>query len=705
MSLEAMSLEAPSPRLEQLFPGDSEMAYRMRAMNWSATPLGQPEAWPRDVQVAVRLCLTSGIAIVLFLGPELTMLYNDPYIPFLGETKHPRDLARPARDCWSEIWDTVGPMAASVYATGHATSPSDFQMFFRRRVPREEVYVRFTYGPIFGADGRSVAGIFCPCTETTEQVVGARHLETLRRLGIGSGEARTVDAACAKAVAVLGENRHDIPFAAIYAVDSTGSAATLSATAHPGSQHHLPESVSAGDDDLRSPWPIAAVLRTQRRVECEDLPAAGIRISGAWPEPTEGAILLPIEGTKDRLAAILVAGLSPRRPLDTAYRTFLDLIARHVGQAISDGRAYEAEHERAEKLESAGMKPTGHPEPLPGAEAEVEATGEPDPSEHILVVDDDADMRDYLVRLLRPRWVVQAVADGEAALAAIRHSRPDLVLSDVLMPILDGFGLLKALRSDPALESIPVIMLSARAGEESRVEGLKTGADDYLIKPFSAAEVLIRVELHLKKARVDAALRVSLAQQQALMKEVHHRVKNNLEVVNSLLMLQSGFVVDAKLKSVLVETANRVRVIADIHRLLYAAPKLDQVDLAAFVERLADSLFAVYSSAGARVHLDLHAVAGSMDLQRAVPLGLILNELFCNALKHAFPGNRHGNILLRVDEAGLEFSDDGVGFPASVDPKNSPSLGLQLVKILVDQIGGTLSIQSGPGTRFTVKFS
>jgi hypothetical protein len=114
---------------------------------------------------------------------------------------------------------------------------------------------------------------------------------------------------------------------------------------------------------------------------------------------------------------------------------------------------------------------------------------------------------------------------------------------------------------------------------------------------------------------------VSLAVQQALMKEVDHRVKNNLEVVNSLLMLQSDFLADPKLRSVLVETANRVRVIADIHRLLYAAPKLDQVDLAAFVEQLADSLFAFYSGAGARVHLDLHAERVTTDLQRAVPIG------------------------------------------------------------------------------------
>src|SRR5262249_22005510 len=186
-----MNRESPSTQLLRPFPGDSDMAGRMRALDWSATPLGPPETWPGDVQVAVRLCLTSGIAVLLFLGPELTMLYNDAYIPFLGENKHPRDLGRSGRECWSEIWASVGPMADSVYATGRATRPSDFLMFFKRLLPREEVYVRFTYGPIFDDDGVSVAGIFCPCTETSEQVIGARRRETLRRLGTRSAEART----------------------------------------------------------------------------------------------------------------------------------------------------------------------------------------------------------------------------------------------------------------------------------------------------------------------------------------------------------------------------------------------------------------------------------------------------------------------------------------------------------------------------------
>ena len=122
--------------------------------------------------------------------------------------------------------------------------------------------------------------------------------------------------------------------------------------------------------------------------------------------------------------------------------------------------------------------------------------------ELIVVADDNADMRQYLRHLLGGRYEVHAVADGRQALEAARRLRPALVLADVMMPQLDGFGVLRALRDDSALASVPIILLSARAGEESRVEGLQAGADDYLVKPFTARELTARVEAHLTMANL-----------------------------------------------------------------------------------------------------------------------------------------------------------------------------------------------------------
>jgi len=131
----------------------------------------------------------------------------------------------------------------------------------------------------------------------------------------------------------------------------------------------------------------------------------------------------------------------------------------------------------------------------------------------VLIVDDNADMRLYVMRLLAERFEVQAVANGRAALEAINKRAPDLVLCDVMMPELDGFGLLRELRAHAATKTLPFILLSARAGEESRVEGLDAGADDYLVKPFSARELIARVQTHLQLAHVrngaDKAIRES----------------------------------------------------------------------------------------------------------------------------------------------------------------------------------------------------
>jgi signal transduction histidine kinase/serine phosphatase RsbU (regulator of sigma subunit)/DNA-binding response OmpR family regulator len=138
-------------------------------------------------------------------------------------------------------------------------------------------------------------------------------------------------------------------------------------------------------------------------------------------------------------------------------------------------------------------------------------TGVPDDAERqpargrILIADDNADLRDYLGRLLSRDWEVETVQDGLAALEAVRARRPDLVVSDAMMPRLDGFGLLEALRADPATSQLPVIMLSARAGDEAAVEGLSAGADDYLVKPFSSRELIARVRANLDLAELRQA--------------------------------------------------------------------------------------------------------------------------------------------------------------------------------------------------------
>ena len=149
---------------------------------------------------------------------------------------------------------------------------------------------------------------------------------------------------------------------------------------------------------------------------------------------------------------------------------------------------------------------------------------------HVLLADDNADLRAYIARLLDERgYQVTVAPDGEAALDAIRRSRPDLVVTDVMMPRLDGFGLLRAIREDPALRDLPVVVLSARAGEEAKVEGLEAGADDYLAKPFSARELLARVAANIALARLRREAAEAVRSSEAVAREQAERVQLALD--------------------------------------------------------------------------------------------------------------------------------------------------------------------------------
>jgi|SRR5579863_4565187 len=183
---------------------------------------------------------------------------------------------------------------------------------------------------------------------------------------------------------------------------------------------------------------------------------------------------------KAHLPAEAVCSSDAAAPIEESWRTIY---------------AEEAHHWLPQEEESSGRKPIRSDGSAPENDQEQPSQA------RILVADDNANLRTYVAGLLSPHYAVEAVVDGQAALQRARERPPDLILSDVMMPRLDGFGLLRELRSDSRTRTIPLILLSARAGEESAVEGLETGADDYLEKPFSARELLARVRTHLEIAQ------------------------------------------------------------------------------------------------------------------------------------------------------------------------------------------------------------
>ena len=780
----------------------------MRAHDWTKTALGPVDEWPATLRTTVSTCLDCAFPIVLWWGPELSILYNDEYIDFLGEAKHPDALGRPGAEVWAEIWDVIQPMLSQVMTQGEPTRSRDLLLHIDRGYP-EEAYFSFSYSPIHADDG-SVGGVFCPVIETTDKVIGARRLRTLRDLASRTKGAKREDEACMAAASTLAGNPHDVPFALIYRIDQAQGEAELVASAGIAPRTAAaPARVSLDGSD---PWAIAAVvapggthLLADLATRFESLP------TGAWKTAPHTALVQPVLLPGHvRPETILVTAVSPMRALDAAYRTFFELVATQMAAGLADARALEEERRRAESLaeldraktdffsnvshefrtpltlmlgpleelqrEAAGRLPddavqalaTAHrnslrllklvntlldfsrieagrvdasfestdlaaltaelasafrsaadaadlqlviecatlPEAvyvdrdmwekvvlnllsnaikftlegeirvaltwqdgtarlqvsdtgigvphadlprmferfhrvkrdggrthegtgiglalvrelvtLHGGTATVESvegrgsvftvtipggiahlppervaavrrlpqtsagatpfveealrwlpastaahSNVAGPRARVLVADDNADMRDYLTRLLAPLYDVETVTDGHAALERVRAQPPDLVLADVMMPVLDGFGLVAGIRRDSAARAVPVILLSARAGEGSQIEGLEAGADQYLVKPFSARDLLARVASQLDLGRLRRNAELTIAESERQLREADARKDEFLallahELRNPLAPIRTGLEL-IRLSGDAPETVRRVR--------------------------------------------------------------------------------------------------------------------------------------------------
>ena len=231
-----------------------------------------------------------------------------------------------------------------------------------------------------------------------------------------------------------------------------------------------------------------------------------------------------------------------------------------------------------------------------------------------------------------------------------------------------------------------------------------------MISPMpSDAAILVARDITERK-RAEEQIKASLREKEALLKEIHHRVKNNLQVISSLLNLQSYLVAEPRVLELLRDSQNRVRSMALVHEKLYRSSDLARIDFAEYVRSLTAQLIRSYSDNSHQVELKAQTDSIWLDVDTAVSCGLIINELVSNALKHAFPNGRAGEICLELarGDAGrltLRVSDTGVGFPANVDFRNTPSLGLQLVNTLVEQIGGAVDLECQQGTAFKIIFT
>jgi PAS domain S-box-containing protein len=211
-----------------------------------------------------------------------------------------------------------------------------------------------------------------------------------------------------------------------------------------------------------------------------------------------------------------------------------------------------------------------------------------------------------------------------------------------------------------------------------------------------------------ERKRIEETLRVSLAEKTVLLQEIHHRVKNNLQIISSLLDIQADSITDVPAKSYFRECQNRISSLALVHEQLYQSSNFASVDLAEYIGNLATHLFNSFVKDPGRISLKIDTESICLNIDRSIPCGLIVNELISNSLKYAFPDNRAGeiNIRLHADLEGgitLTVADNGVGLPTDLDVSKTHSLGLQLVHLLVKQLRGELEHHNDGGASFVVR--
>jgi signal transduction histidine kinase len=400
----------------------------------------------------------------------------------------------------------------------------------------------------------------------------------------------------------------------------------------------------------------------------------------------------------------------------------------------------------------------GGKEPIPPAEGEslppmaARSSNQSEPRARLLVADDNADMRQYLVRMLHRDYEVEAVANGREAIDSARKRTPDLVLSDVMMPILDGFELIKALRENEHTRTIPVILLSARAGEESRVEGMLAGADDYLVKPFSARELQARVSARLEIARLQ---RDSERRNRDLAETLEGQVRTRtleLEKRNAEILVQADQLLELSGEFLRAQDEERRRIARELHdstgqtlvalgieqeliakRLankpdlvrqinhaqaltqqliqeirttsyLLHPPLLDDTGLDAALRWYVDGLTA---RSGIEVDLQIPENIGRLPATAELAIFRIVQEALTNIHRHSKSKDAVIRITRGDNKVSLEIEDHGTGMSAQKLAQiqtHGGGVGFRGMRERLRQLRGEISIGSSPtGTKISLQ--
>lgn len=367
-------------------------------------------------------------------------------------------------------------------------------------------------------------------------------------------------------------------------------------------------------------------------------------------------------------------------------------------------------------------------------------------SPKVLTIDDDESVRLSIAHYLEDSgYEVLQACNGSEGLDIFRAEEPEVILLDLRMPEMDGLSVLKTLGREAP--QTPVIVVSGTGSFEDVIATVRLGSWDYIPKPITdlselenaivrtrkRARLLVeneryKEELEKKirkrtnelqrmnkilseevtaRKKSEKMVRASLSEKEVMLKEIHHRVKNNLQVISSLLSLQSGYTDDVKASNLLRECQHRVRSMSMLHEKLYRSEDLSRIDMNEYALTLINFLLRSYSVDGrVQPSFDINDIHLSID--SAIPCGLIINELVSNALRHAYQDDRVGTLSVSMCKTNgdikLEVSDNGVGMPEEYDIGCTKTLGMTLVNTLAQQLSGEVHFFNNNGATIQITF-
>ena len=330
----------------------------------------------------------------------------------------------------------------------------------------------------------------------------------------------------------------------------------------------------------------------------------------------------------------------------------------------------------------------------------------------VLVVDNDPQMLCITSRILREAdYDVVEAATGKESLEIAAESHPSLILLNVVLPDISGDKVCRIIKSDPSLNDIFIIFITGdKRASRDKSRSLDQGADGYITRPILNDELLSIVKAMDRIKRAETRLRKETEEKKVLLNEIHHRVKNNMQVISSLLNLQSAKIKDKKYADIFKKSRDRIKSMALVHEMLYQSKDFSNFDFNGYVRTVVNYLFRIYGADPERMKLKREIEPVPLAFDHTIPCGLIINELVSNSLKYAFPEADEGEIKIALrsitdHELELTVSDNGIGMPMEIEMGKTESMGLQLIHILAEsQLDGTLELIREKGTLVRICF-